>query len=56
MDSSHHLGVYSQFWQIYYPESSEENGKLSGIKVIRCTPRVTHLMYDDDLVIYYKAK
>lgn len=34
---------------------SENLGKLSGIKVSRTSPRVTHLMYADDLVIYCKA-
>lgn len=28
---------------------------LSGVKGARTSPRVTHLMYIDDLVVYHKA-
>lgn len=34
---------------------AELDGKLSGIKISRHSPRVTHLLYADDLVIYCKA-
>lgn len=34
---------------------SEAVGRLSGVKVARSSPKVTHLMYADDLVIYCKA-
>lgn len=30
---------------------AEHEGKISGIKISRCSHRVTHLMYADDLVI-----
>lgn len=34
---------------------AEQNGLISGVKVSRLSPKVTHLMYTDDLVIYSKA-
>lgn len=34
---------------------SESLGRISGIKVSRGSPHITHLMYADDLVIYCKA-
>lgn len=34
---------------------AEAQGKLSGIKVSRLSPKITHLMYADDLVLYCKA-
>lgn len=33
---------------------AENEGRISGIKVIRAIPQITHLMYTDDLVIYCK--
>lgn len=32
-----------------------DEGKISGVKVFRLNPKITHLMYADDLVIYCKA-
>lgn len=34
---------------------AEAEGKISGIKISRTSPRITHLMYTEDLVIYCKA-
>lgn len=34
---------------------AEAEGKLSGIKISRTSPRITYLMYADDLVIYCKT-
>lgn len=34
---------------------AELEGRLSGVKVTRTSPRITHLMYADDVVIYGKA-
>lgn len=34
---------------------AEEEGRLNGIKVSRTSPRISHFMYADDLVIYGKA-
>lgn len=34
---------------------AEQEGCISGVKVSRLSPKVTHLMYADDLVIYSKA-
>lgn len=34
---------------------AEDEGKLSGIKIARTSPKITHLMYADDVVIYGKA-
>lgn len=34
---------------------SETDGRLSGVRVARTSPKVTHLMYVGDLVIYCKA-
>lgn len=34
---------------------AENVGKISGIKVSRLSPMITHLMYADDLVIYSRA-
>lgn len=34
---------------------AEQEGKISGIKVSRENPKITHLMYADDFVIYYRA-
>lgn len=34
---------------------AEQNGLISGVKLSRLSPKVTHLMYADDLVIYTKA-
>lgn len=34
---------------------AEVNGKISGVKISRGSPRITHVMYADDLVIYCKA-
>lgn len=33
----------------------EKKGIISGIKVSRTSPKITHLMCTDDLVVYYKA-
>lgn len=33
----------------------EMDGKLNGVKIARGSPRITHLMYADDLVIYCQA-
>lgn len=33
----------------------EQAGHLSGVKVSRTSPRVSHLLYADDLIIYCKA-
>lgn len=30
-------------------------GRLSGVKITRASPKITHLMYADDVVIYGKA-
>lgn len=35
---------------------AERAGTISGVKISSTTPRITHLMYADDLVIYCKAK
>lgn len=35
---------------------AKREGKISGIKISRTSPRITYLMYADDLVIYCKAK
>lgn len=34
---------------------AKQNGLISGVKVSQLSPKVTHLMYVDDLVIYSKA-
>lgn len=34
---------------------AEQEGRINGVKVSRIAPRVSHLMYTDDLVIYCKA-
>lgn len=34
---------------------AELEGRISGVKISRISPRVTHLLYADDLVIYCKA-
>lgn len=34
---------------------AEDVGFISGVKISRSSPRITHLMYADDLVIYSKA-
>lgn len=34
---------------------SVQSGKLSGVKISRNSPRISHLMYADDLVLYVKA-
>lgn len=34
---------------------AEEEGKVSGIKISRLSPKVTHPIYADDLVLHYKA-
>lgn len=36
-------------------EKAVAEGKISGVKVTRTSPKISHLMYVDDLVIYYKA-
>lgn len=33
----------------------EAHGKITGVKVSSCSPRISHLMYADDLVIYCQA-
>lgn len=33
----------------------EINGKINGVRISRTSPRITYLMYADDLVIYCKA-
>lgn len=35
--------------------SAEHEDKISGIKISRHSPKITHLMYVDDSVIYYKV-
>lgn len=35
--------------------NAEASGKISGIKISRTSPRISHLMYAEDLVIYCKA-
>lgn len=34
---------------------AETAGSINGVKVSRTNPRVSHLLYDDDLIIYCKA-
>lgn len=34
---------------------AEDMGTINGVKVSRSSPKITHLMYADDLVIYYRA-
>lgn len=34
---------------------SEATSTLSGVKIARSSPRVSHLMYVDDLIIYCQA-
>lgn len=34
---------------------AEMEGRLSGVKITRASPKITHLMYADDVVIYEKA-
>lgn len=34
---------------------AEEIGSISGIKIARTSPKITHLMYADDVLIYGKA-
>lgn len=36
-------------------DKAEQDGLISGVKVSRLSPKMTHLMYVDDLVIYRKA-
>lgn len=33
----------------------EEEGKLTGVKISRTSPKISHLMYVDDLAIYCNA-
>lgn len=35
---------------------AEDQGKLNGVKVSRTSPKITHLMYVEDFVIYCQAK
>lgn len=50
-------GLFTAFSDLLFRilARAEHEGKISGIKISRCSPRVTHLMYADDLVIYCKA-
>lgn len=34
---------------------AEQDWMISGVKVSRHSPKITHLMYVDDVVIYYNA-
>lgn len=36
-------------------EKVDSDGKISSIKVARTSPKITHLMYTNDLIIYCKA-
>lgn len=36
-------------------DKAEQAGRLSGVKISRTSPHISHLMYADDLVIYCKA-